>query len=47
MKMISSPRSRRDLLLLGTAAGAAALMGSPLSAQTQQAGKQVLFPQLM
>ena len=44
MKMISSPRSRRDLLLLGTAAGAAALMDSPLSAQTQQADKAGALP---
>ncbi|SRR5216683_3522336 len=38
MKMMSSPRSRRDLLLLGTAAGAAALMDTPLAAQSRRAG---------
>jgi hypothetical protein len=38
MKTISSLRSRRDLLLLGTAAGAAVLMDPPLSVQGQRAG---------
>jgi len=36
MKMMSSLRSRRDLLLLGTAAGAAALMDTPLVAQSRR-----------
>jgi len=44
MKMMSSPRSRRELLLLGTAAGAAALMESPLSAQPQRAGSAGSLP---
>jgi hypothetical protein len=44
MKMMSSPRSRRDLLLLGTAAGAAALMDTPLAAQSRRAGTAGTLP---
>ena len=44
MKMMSSPRSRRELLLMGTAAGAAVLMDSPLSAQAEKAGSAGSLP---
>jgi hypothetical protein len=42
--MMSSPHSRRDLLLLGTAAGAAVLMDSPLLAQAQRPGSAGTLP---
>jgi hypothetical protein len=42
--MMSGPRSRRDLLLMGTAVGAAALMDLPLSAQVQGAGSVGSLP---
>jgi hypothetical protein len=38
MKMVANPRSRRDLLLMGTAAGAGLLMDTPLAAQSWRAG---------
>lgn len=42
--MIPSPRSRRDLLLMGTAAGAAVLMDTPLAAQSGRAGTVGTLP---
>jgi hypothetical protein len=44
MKMVSGPRSRRDVLLLGTAAGAAVLMDSALAAQVQRPGADDALP---
>jgi hypothetical protein len=41
---MSGPSSRRDLLLLGTAAGAAVLMDSPLLAQAQRPGSAGTLP---